>query len=317
MENQVTVVVAADGRILHKEQNGVFRRSNKYNKLVALLDFPSSNVVKVNFLRSDGVKPKSQYMTYTGKQEYEGVAYSAYEYTLSDFQLNVTGLLVVSLNIQDGNTLATSGDFTIDVEASEASNDDVAPTDPNQYDQALGSLMQTDAKLLDRTVNVPNLVWKIQKVAPNAITYTNNSKVESAPIVIEGGESVPIPVNAAGVVKIPKAAWEPVYATNGTTVTGYRYTVTSGLHGQMRDGATANDLWVSFDEAQTSVFRGAYEDYTVDASGDITISVSAPVDMTVRVWNGKGLKGEDGVSGTVQWGVNAPSKISTLQWKQI
>ena len=152
-------------------------------------------------------------------------------------------------------------------------------------------------------------------MAPNAITYTDNSGVESAPIVIEGGETAPLPLGAASVVKIPSTAWQP--AESGQTVTGYKYIVTAGLHGQMRDGATANDLWVSFDEANSAAFRGAYEDYTVDTAGNITISVTQPIAMTVRVWNGKGLKGEDGVSGTVQWGVNEPSKISTLQWKQI
>lgn len=315
MENQVTVVVAADGRIIHKEQNGVFRRSNGQNKLVALLDFSSEYVVKANFLRPDGVKPKSQYMTYTEKQDYEGKSYSAYEYVMKEFQLDATGQLVVSLNIQNGATIATSGDFIIDVEASESSYDDVAPTDPNQFDETVQSLMQTDAKLLDRTANVPNLVASIQKVAANAITYTDNSGVESAPIVIEGGETAPMPLGAASVVKIPSTAWQP--AEGGQTVTGYKYIVTAGLHGQMRDGATANDLWVSFDEADSAAFRGAYEDYTVDTAGNITISVTQPIAMTVRVWNGKGLKGEDGVSGTVQWGVNEPSKISTLQWKQI
>lgn len=314
MENQITVVIASDGRVIHKEQNGVFRRSNGQNKLVALLDFPSSSVVKVNFLRPDGVKPKSQYMTYTEQQTYDGQTYSAYEYLLQAYQLNATGRLVVSLNIQNGATLATSGDFTIDVEASEAANDDVAPTDPNQYDEALESLMQTDAKLLDRTANVPNLVASIQKVAPNAFTYTNNSGVESNPIVIEDGETAPIPVNAASVVKIPADAWQPVYAADGTTVTGYTAVISAGLHGQMRDGATARDLWVSFDEAEQAAFKGAYEDYTVDAAGNITVSVTAPIDMTVRVWNGKGKPGRDGYNGTVQWRFNAPSKVSTLNW---
>ena len=290
MENQVTVVVAADGRIIHKEQNGVFQRSNGQNKLVALLDFSSEYVVKVNFLRPDGVKPKSQYMAYTDKRDYDGKSYSAYEYVMKEFQLDATGQLVVSLNMQNGSTVATSGDFIIDVEASESSYDDVAPTDPNQFDETVQSLMQTDAKLLDRTANVPNLVASIQKVAPNAITYTDNSGVESAPIVIEGGETAPIPVNAASTIQIPQDAWQP--AESGQTVTGYRYIVTAGLHGQMRDGATANDLWVSFDEADSAAFRGAYEDYTVDTAGNITISVTQPIAMTVRVWNGKGLVDE-------------------------
>ena len=311
MENQVTVVVAADGRIIHKEQNGVFRRSNGQNKLVALLDFSSEYVVKVNFLRPDGVKPKSQYMAYTDKRDYDGKSYSAYEYVMKEFQLDATGQLVVSLNMQNGSTVATSGDFIIDVEASESSYDDVAPTDPNQFDETVQSLMQTDAKLLDRTANVPNLVASIQKVAPNAIMYTDNSGVKSAPIVIEGGETAPIPVNAASTIQIPKGAWQP--AEDGQTVTGYKYIVTAGLHGQMRDGATANDLWVSFDEADSAAFRGAYEDYTVDTAGNITISVTQPIAMTVRVWNGKGLVDEVARADIAAETARAQSAESDLQ----
>lgn len=97
-------------------------------------------------------------------------------------------------------------------------------------------------------------------------------------------------MNAASTIQIPQDAWQP--AESGQTVTGYRYIVTAGLHGQMRDGATANDLWVSFDEADSAAFRGAYEDYTVDTAGNITISVTQPIAMTVRVWNGKGLVDE-------------------------
>ena len=87
MDNKITVVVGSDGRILKIEQDGVFRRSNKQNELVALLLYPTAKTVKVNFLRPDGVKPKSQYMSYVGQEEYEGTMYFSYSYILSDFQL--------------------------------------------------------------------------------------------------------------------------------------------------------------------------------------------------------------------------------------
>ena len=291
MKNKVTTVIASDGRVIHTEQQGVFRRSNKQNELVALLNFSSESVVKVNFIRSDGVKPNSQYMSYIGVQEYENVTYSAFSYMLTDYQLNSTGSLVVSFDISYGNATATSGDFTIDVEASEDGKDDVAPTDPNQYDEALKGLMLTDSRLIERTENVPNLVKSIQLVkgSNNAITYTDNSDVTSAPIVLGDPYAVPIPVNAASTIEIPETAWQPTYAEDNTTVTDYTYLLTSAMHGQMRDGAMVNDLWVSFDEAATDGFKGVAADYTVNEAGDITITVNQPVAMTVRVWNGKGL----------------------------
>lgn len=303
MENQVTVVVSSDGRIIHTEQQGVFRRSNKQNRLVALLDYPQLSVVKVNFRRADGVKPNSQYMTYTGEQTYEGESYRAYEYLLTDYQLNATGQLVVSLDVMYDDVTATVGDFTIDVEASEAGKDDVAPSDPNQYDEALQGLIRTDSKLIDLTANVPNLVASIQKVkgASNAFTYTDNSGVESAPIVIGGGADVPVSQSTASTVSIPASAWQPVYAADGTTVTGYTYTITASMHGQMRDQTQAKNLWVSFDEVAGTEYNpdytGVFAEYKVNNVGDITISVSQPVAMSVRVWNGKGLRGETGNNG--------------------
>ncbi len=289
MNNQILVVVGADGRILHTEQDGVFRRSNKQNELVALLDFPSASVVKVNFIRADGVKPGSQYMQWIGEQIYEGATYNAYSYFLTDYQLYATGPLVASLDISNRGVKTTSGDFTIDVEASEGACGADTPTDPNQYDEALKVLMRTDVILLDRTANVPNLVADIQKVADNAFTFTNNSGVESAPIVLGNGESAPIPENTASKVVIPTDSWQPTYAADQTTVTGYTYIVTAGLHGQMRDGATANDLWVSFDETDGTTLLGAFKRYTVDTAGNITVYVNQPVTLTVRVWNGKSL----------------------------
>lgn len=303
MENQVTVVVSSDGRIIHTEQQCVFRRSNKQNRLVALLDFPRLSVVKANFRRADGVKPNSQYMTYTGEQTYEGESYRAYEYLLTNYQLNATGQLVVSLDVMCDDVTATVGDFTIDVEASEAGKDDVAPSDPNQYDEALQGLIRTDSKLIDLTANVPNLVASIQKVkgSSNAFTYTDNSGVESAPIVIGGGADVPVSQSTASTVSIPASAWQPVYAADGTTVTGYTYTITASMHGQMREQTQAKNLWVSFDEVAgteyNSDYTGVFAEYKVNNVGDITISVSQPVAMSVRVWNGKGLRGETGNNG--------------------
>ena len=150
-------------------------------------------------------------------------------------------------------------------------------------------------RLMNRTQNVPNLVASIQKVAGNAFSYTDNSGGVSEPIVMQSGEDAPIPVNTGSKVAIPKYlpdstteyAWQE-QQDNGDIV-GYTYTVMSGMHGQMRDGATANDLWISFGTSENEDFLGTYTRYTVNISGDITIYANEPVAMTVRVWNGKSI----------------------------
>lgn len=300
MNNQIVVVVGADGRILSTEQDGVFRRSNKQNELVALLsNFPSTSTVKANFVRSDGVKPNSQYLRFDGEQTYEDNTYNVFKYLLSDYQLYATGPLVVSLDIINGSVTATTGDFTIDVEASENACGADAPQDPNQYDEVVKGLMLTDAVLLDRTQNVPNLVASIQKVegTDNAFTYTDNKGLKSFPIVIGEGSDPPAYLIAAYTGVIAKAAWEPIL--NGTTVTGYKAVISAATHGQMKDGATAKDLWIEFGEVQNAETENpsvndALEQYTIDAAGNITITVTQRMDLAVKVWNGKGIKGEKG-----------------------
>ena len=310
----MVIFLNMDGTAEKVEPQHVYQGSNNVTSVTVVAPFANSTAVEIGFILPNGLYWTSEKgnrympMQFAGQEVIGGV--SAWTYRLQGSVTEQVGDLQIAINAvtADGNT--TSYLCKVQVEESGLPNLPPAP-EPDVYDFIRKYLAALDG----RTANVPNLVASIQKVAPNAITYTYNNGVIGPLIVIEGGETAPIPVNAASTIRIPQDAWQP--AEGGQTVTGYKYIVTAGLHGQMRDGAAANDLWVSFDEADSAAFRGAYEDYTVDTAGNITISVTQPIAMTVRVWNGKGLKGEDGVSGTVQWGVNEPSKISTLQWKQI
>jgi len=95
-------------------------------------------------------------------------------------------------------------------------------------------------------------------------------------------------VNTASTIEIPPEAWQAVTNSAGELL-HYTYTITAGLHGQMRDGATAQDLWVNADTADGTDLQGYFPHYTVDESGNIAIQVNQPVGMTVRVWNGKSI----------------------------
>ena len=310
----MVIFLNMDGTAEKVEPQHVYQGSNNVTSVTVVAPYAATTAMEIGFILPNGLYWTSEQgnrympMQFAGQEVIGGV--SAWTYRLQGSVTEQVGDLMIAINAvtTEGNT--TSYLCKVQIEES------VLPNLPPQPEPDVYDLIRKYLAALDgRTANVPNLVASIQKVAANAITYTDNSGVISAPIVIEGGETAPIPVNAASTIQIPQDAWQP--AESEQTVTGYKYIVTAGLHGQMRDGATANDLWVSFDEADSAAFRGAYEDYTVDTAGNITVTVTQPIAMTVRVWNGKGLKGEDGVSGTVQWGVNEPSKISTLQWKQI
>jgi len=165
-----------------------------------------------------------------------------------------------------------------------------ATPEPGVYDLLSLYIQQ----LNDRTKDP--LVTKIEKVpgTDNAFTYTDNKGLKSFPIVIGEGSDPPAYLIAAYTGVISKSAWEPVYADDSTTVTGYKAVIPATTHGQMQNGATIKDLWVEFGEVNGNHVNDAVERYTIDASGNITIAVAQPIGLAVRIWNGKGLKGEDG-----------------------
>lgn len=286
----MVIFLNMDGTAEKIEPQHVYQGSNNVTDVTVIAPYAATTAMEIGFILPNELYWKNEqgkrYMPMFSVEQdtIEGV--NAWTYSLTSSMTELVGELQIAINAKtaDGNT--TSYLCKVQIEESVLPDITNPPPDTDVYTM----LQLYIARLDGRTKNVPNLVASIQKVAPNAITYTDNSGVESAPIVIEGGETAPIPVNAASTIQIPQDAWQP--AESGQTVTGYKYIVTAGLHGQMRDGATANDLWVSFDEADSAAFRGAYEDYTVDTAGNITISVTQPIAMTVRVWNGKGLVDE-------------------------
>lgn len=284
------VFAKADGAIIDVLPSPVYQGSNLSGSIYFVAPFSAMNGVTVAFKLPNGEYTKSYIMT--GVSELSGVTdkfgkeYNVWEW--QDRNAEVTtyaGVCSVQFSVYLPNgQLLTTARTSFEVQQGVLPEPPPTPTD-DVYQLIIRYLAVLDA----RTANVPNLVADIQKVADNAFTFTNNSGVESAPIVLGNGGSAPIPENTASKVVIPADSWQPTYAADQTTVTGYTYIVTAGLHGQMRDGATANDLWVSFDETDGTTLLGAFKRYTVDTAGNITVYVNQPVTLTVRVWNGKSL----------------------------
>lgn len=264
----------------------IYQGSNNVTEITVIAPYPPDTRLEIGFILPDGLywnEPNgSRYapMGFVG-QNAETRA-SAWNYVLPRSVTERQGEVCAAINARtdDGNTTSYLCRFVIE--------ESVLPKPPSEPEPGVYALLRSYLARLDgRTANVPNLVAKIRKVAGNAFTYTNNSGEESPPIVINGGADAPIPVNTASTIKLPERAWQPVYS--GQTVTGYTAEIQAEMHGQMRDGATARDLWLGFDIVSNAEIRGDYPEYKVNAAGDITLSANSPVAMTVRVWNGKSI----------------------------
>ncbi len=265
----------------------VFQGSDNVTEITAIAPYSADTRLEIGFILPDGL-----YWTNS-----DGVRYVPMEFAAKDNDKNVTawsftlpfsvteqvGKVKIAINATTttGNTTSYLCEFT--VEESVLPNKPPAP-DASVYDYLSLYLSRLDG----RTANVPNLVAHIQKAGGNSFTYTDNKGLVSEKITLGEIDYEPTYVGAASVVKIPVDVWQEVYS--GQTVTGYTVTVTAAQHGQMQDGVTPNDLWLSFDETENGVISGVYQSYTVNDAGDITLNVTTPVALTVRVWNGKGLK---------------------------
>lgn len=215
---------------------------------------------------------------------------NVWKYTLPRSVTEMPGTVQIAINAvtrinTDGNTTVDKGNCTSFLCAFTVS-ESVVPLPPTSAPTAdVYELLRQYLSYLDgRTANVPNLVASIQKSGGNSFTFTDNKGIVSAPITLGEIDYDPTYVGVASVINIPDTAWQQP-AGGGA----YSVVITAAQHGQMQDGATAHDLWVAFDKTADNVISGAYQGYTVSESGDITLTATTPVNMTVRVWNGKGL----------------------------
>ncbi len=265
----------------------VFQGSDNVTEITAIAPYSADTRLEIGFILPDGLywtnSDGARYvpMEFAAKDNDKNV--TAWSFTLPFSVTEQVGKVKIAINATTttGNTTSYLCEFT--VEESVLPNKPPAP-DASVYDYLSLYLSRLDG----RTANVPNLVAHIQKAGGNSFTYTDNKGLVSEKITLGEIDYEPTYVGAASVVKIPVDVWQEVYS--GQTVTGYTVTVTAAQHGQMQDGVTPNDLWLSFDETENGVISGVYQGYTVNDAGDITLNVTTPVALTVRVWNGKGLK---------------------------
>lgn len=276
----MVIFLNADGSCQKVTPEHVYQGSNNVDDVTVVAPYAQSTALLIGFVLPNGLYWESPDGSRYAPMDYVPQSVDgnvgAWHYNLRSSVTQLMGELYVAINAVTAQGNTTSYMCKVFVEESVLPNLPAQP-EPDVYELILKYLGRVQGSLVTGIEKVPG--------TSNAIRYTDNFGVVSAPIVIGGGEDAPIPVNAASTIEIPKEAW-------AQQTDGYEYVLTAAMHGQMRDGAKPNDLWVSFDETENSKFQGVYADYSVAANGDITIVVNSPIDMTVRVWNGKGLVDE-------------------------
>jgi len=294
------VFAKADGTIMDVLPSPVYQGSNLENSIYFVAPFSRMNAVTVSFKLPNGINTQSYPMT--SVSELEGVTdklgkeYSVWQWAEANAEVTqYAGVCLAQFGVYlpNGQLLMTAR-TGFDVQAGILPDLPPQPA-PDVYALILRYIQQ----LNDRTKD--SIVTKIEKVpsTDNAFTYTDNKGLKSFPIVIGEGSDPPAYLMAAYMGEISKAAWEPIYADGSTTVTGYKAVIPAATHGQMQNGATIKDLWIEFGEVQNAETENpsvndALEQYTIDAAGNITITVTQRMDLAVKVWNGKGIKGEKG-----------------------
>lgn len=278
----------------------VYQGSDNVTDITVIAPFSAQTAMSIGFILPNGLywfaPPLDPNDPHSGgnyapmvfvKQDFTTKA-NVWKYTLPRSVTEMHGVVQIALNAayMDGETQkANCTSFLCSFTVQES----VVPMPPATEPPAdVYELLRQYLAYLDaRTANVPNLVADINQTASNAFTYTDNKGVVSAPIVFGDKEYDPTYVSAASVINVPADAWQQPVSGGA-----YSVVITAAQHGQLHDGATASDLWLSFSSNDGADVEGVYQGYTINTAGDITLTVATPIALTVRVWNGKGLTDE-------------------------
>lgn len=293
---------SGNARIITPEN--VYQGSNNVTEITAIAPFAPQTAMQIGFILPNeqyweapsvtndygDVQPGGNYapMCFV-KQDFTTKA-NVWKFSLPHSVTEFAGEVKIAINaISHGKAYVGSGEESnctsylcaFNVQESVVSGFTPEP-DHNTFDLLTSYLSFLDG----RTANVPNLVKGVEKTASNAFRPILNNGARAAELVLWDEEHpVPIAAGAASVVDVPASAWSKAFQS-----ATYQTTVTAAAHGQMRDDATAQDLWVSAEILNGEELSNQTVSYTVNNAGDIMFGASKPVAMTVKVWNGKGVE---------------------------
>lgn len=278
----------------------IYQGSNNVTNIVVMAPYAPQTSMEIGFILPDGLYWNAPTVSGKSGGRYAPMSFveqnmmnkvGVWEYALPASVTSMFGKVQIAINaitrINTGGTTTVEKSNCTSYLCEFTVQESVVPDLPaNPPDDVYTLLRQYLSALDGRTANVPNLVAGIQKSGGNSFTFTDNTGFTSEPITLGEIDYNPTYIGAASVIDIPITAWQP---NSSTDPTGYTVTITAAIHGQMLDGVSAHDLWISFDKTQDGAIEGAYQGYTVNAAGNITLNATTPIGMTLRIWNGKGL----------------------------
>lgn len=172
--NAIKVFFARDGSVVYKEQSAVFQRSDLDNWIYAYLPLSQTQVletlVRLNFERPDGVKPRTRHMSLTSGNPIvrDGVSYYEYSYPLTDYQLLRSGTLLCALSVKQSDSVLMSGTFGIEVGVSLENVPDSEVVDENELESIILVNNRQDvdiANLQEQSEHNEQLVRQAQNAA--------------------------------------------------------------------------------------------------------------------------------------------------------
>ena len=172
--NAIKGFFARDGSVVYKEQSAVFQRSDLDNWIYAYLPLSQTQVletlVRLNFERPDGVKPRTRHMSLTSGNPIvrDGVSYYEYSYPLTDYQLLRSGTLLCALSVKQSDSVLMSGTFGIEVGVSLENIPDSEVVDENELESIILVNNRQDvdiANLQEQSEHNEQLVRQAQNAA--------------------------------------------------------------------------------------------------------------------------------------------------------
>ncbi|MDR3317927.1 MAG: hypothetical protein LBS99_00630, partial [Clostridiales bacterium] len=305
----MVIFLNLDGSAEKVSPQRLFQGSNNVTNVDVIAPFSSLTALNIGFIRPDGTVRGYFPMEYVTQSVNPKAA--VWTFKLPFAVLNEMGELSIAINAVTVKGNTTSYLCVVTVEESVLPYPQPEPPDPDAYDYITLYLQRLEA----RTAEIPALVKDVYATGTNEFKYKTQSGIESAPVYLPGVGGGTVAYRKMAAYKgdilagttVAGGSWSEVFGSQGTLIY-YSVVIPAYVHGQMEYGADngespvlPDELSIDFDllrgDMNGNYLEGFAPEWAKDADGDITVRCNAPLALAIRVWNGRGIKGDQGIQG--------------------